>query len=603
MKLYALSAALLGYKTAEAVDCYTCTSDFTGPLGGSDAGVSCWSPTDTSTGSNTATATTTGCTTCTVQIDLVDGFPNKITRGCDANAQVPEDFSYGAVTCSATTNIFEAYFTEDEEHVLQQKSKCMMDCTSTKCNTQFAVTDLSVCGQRDDYTQVWCDFTTGTWHCNSGFYPDGNESAGNTPSVNQPCQVSNTVVTNTFTAISCVQCNSMTDSTCFTAGTATQCNDETYQSCFATSTITYDRHTGTVLKEAIVKGCSTLAPTASGTITPDQCFWSDAQATRSDTHASDVFYTQKDTLTSNYDQGLELVCSNRCDPAVANCNAGVPDGQISTAEETIYCAVHNSDSVAGAVKQDYDFGTMLIACPAGTTGCYSKVSYMLRDNNKFLIQDFISDQTNSAARVRVTRQERGCLSTTAPEVTENKCEQSTSFVAGTNIPAGVSMTTCQESCVGNACNHYNWPNRVKCLRTDAVSTPVVGVQAHDLVVKPCPSPADDTCYISEYNFLTPTSSYYRNQDATENYRAGGEDLGFTTTAYRGCTIAADKYYETGCNTQGNRGTGRDHATEFFESCNFTCANDGCNFGSAYSGSFVQLVSPVLVLLGLAFKNL
>jgi hypothetical protein len=341
-----------------------------------------------------------------------------------------------------------------------------------------------------------------------------------------------------------------------------------------------------------------------GTITPDQCFWSDARLTKQANGNDDVFYTQKDILTTSYDQGVELVCSNRCDPSVANCNAGVPDGVISSAEETVFCAVYNSDSVTGDVKQDEDFSASIIACPAGTTGCYSKVWYMLRGNNALLYsQDFVARQTNSMSRVRVTKQERGCLTDATPEVTDAKCEQSTTFVAGTSVPADVTMHTCEEKCYGNACNTHTWPNRVKCLRTDngAVSAPIVGGNK-DYVVKACPTPADDTCYIEEYNFLTPTSHYFRTEDAS-TYRIGGQDLGFDTSVYRGCTIGADNYYQTGCTMQGKRGSGQRHKYEYFESCNFTCADHGCNFGTAYSGSFVQLVSPVLVLLGFAFKNL
>lgn len=604
MRFYAISAALLGYKTAEAVECFVCTSSFEATLLGSDAGVNCWNTAATAPTSGTQTATVTGCETCTAQIDLVDGFPKAISRGCETTTQTPLTKDYNAITCSATLNAYSNYFVSDTVNSLEQTSKCTMDCTSDKCNSQFAVTDLTVCGQIDDYTQKWCDFTSGTWYCLNGFYPNGVSTDSNPPGSTIPCQVSTTVVTDTFTPIQCVQCNSMTDSTCFEAATQSNCNDETYQSCYSTSTVTYDRHTGTILKEAVVKGCSTAAPAAFGTIVPDQCFWSDARTTRSTSGASDLFYTEKDTLTATYDQGVELVCSQRCDPSNANCNSIVPNGQISTAEETIYCAVYNSDSVANDVKQDYDFSASRIACPAGTTGCYSKVSYLLRDDNKFLMRGYAAEQQNNVERVRITRQERGCLSVSAPEVTENKCTDSTDSFGGTKIQAGVTMHTCEEHCVGNICNDAMWPNRVRCLRTDAGAiSSDFGVQYEDIVVKPCPTPADDTCYISEYNFLTPTSSYYRNQDSTIAYKTAGTDLGFGTTVYRGCTIGADKYYETSCRTQGNRGTGADHAREFFESCNFTCTNHGCNFGTAYSGSFVQLVSPVLMLLAVAFKNM
>jgi len=618
MKLYHALAALAGYQTAEAVICYSCTASFESTLGASDAGPGCWNPTNTAATGVTVTPTigTTGtsgtgnCLTCTAQITLVDGFPKSITRACETTTQDANNFSYGAVTCSATAMDFSDYFTSsalvtDSDTTLEQSTTCKSDCTSDRCNSDFVVSDLTVCGQIDDYTQKWCDFTTGNWQCNSGYYPSGTESLGSTaiPGSTVPCQVTTTAVTDTFTAISCVQCNSMTDSTCFTKTTASSCNDETFQSCFAQSTITYDRHTGAMLKETVVKGCSTEAPASVGTITPDQCFWSDARVTRSGNGASDVFYTQKDTFTTSYDQGLELVCSSRCDPSVSStCNSEVPNGQISSSEETIYCAVHDSDSTSGDVSQSYDFTGSLIACPAGTTGCYSTVTYMLRDDNAFLNQNFVGQEASNEARVRVTKQLRGCLSTSTPEVTENKCEQSTTFSAGTNITPGVTMTTCQESCVGNACNAYNWPNRHKCLRSGQTATQVQGAEAGSVVL-PCRTPADDMCYIAEFNMVTPTSSYYINEAATDALRDAGTDLGFTTTAYRGCGIQSDRYTETGCDKQGVRGTGSQHKNQWFESCNFTCFNEGCNWGTAYSSSFLELASPLVMVVALVFKNL
>jgi len=617
MKLYHAVAALAGYQTAKAHICYTCTNTLESTLTGTDAGINCWIPAETTSGSATLTPTlgstgstgTGNCLTCTAVITLVDGFPKSITRGCDTNAQVPEDNSYGAITCSATGMVFSDYFTsslvKDENVALEQATTCKSDCTGDRCNTEFQLTDLTVCGQIDDYTQKWCDFTSGNWQCNSGYYPNGAESSGATavPGSTVPCQVSTTAVTNTFTAISCVQCNSMTDSTCFSKATATSCDTEGFNSCFSQSTITYDRHTGGVLKETVVKGCSAELPASVGTITPDQCFWSDARVTRSDNGGSDVFYTQKDTFSANYDQGLELVCSMRCDPSVSStCNSGIPNGQIDSSEETIYCAVHDSDSATGDVSQSYDFSGSLIACPAGTTGCYSQVTYMLRDDNKFLDQNFVGQEASNQARVRVTKQLRGCLSTSTPEVTENKCEDSTSFTAGTQITPGVTMTTCQESCVGNACNAYNWPNRPRCLRTGITGTQVQGAEDANMV-HPCITPADDMCYIAEFNMVTPSSSYYINEAATETYRGTGGDLGFSTSAFRGCAIQSDRYTETGCDKQGVRGTGGQHKNQWFESCNFTCFNDGCNWGTAYSSSFLELASPLVMVVALVFKNL
>jgi len=111
------------------------------------------------------------------------------------------------------------------------------------------------------------------------------------------------------------------------------------------------------------------------------------------------------------------------------------------------------------------------------------------------------------------------------------------------------------------------------------------------------------CYIAEFNMVTPSSDYDPNEMATNAFRDSGDDLGFTASAFRGCGIQSDRYIETGCNKQGVRGTSSQHKKQWFESCNFTCFSDGCNWGTGYSSSFLQLASPLVMTVALVVMKL
>merc|ERR1711976_237957 len=124
------------------------------------------------------------------------------------------------------------------------------------------------------------------------------------------------------------------------------------------------------------------------------------------------------------------------------------------------------------------------------------------------------------------------------------------------------------------------------------------------------TPAEDTCFIYETNFITPKSKYLKDDNA-ENiwevaaamYTDNGHNIGFNSAVMRGCVLSSDNFIQTGCNKEGHRGTSGRLEDQFFESCNFTCTNDACNWGSAYSSGFMKLASPVLLAVALLFKNL
>lgn len=582
---------------AQNLECFNCDVSFNSQPGSNAAGPSCWTPAATASGDADATAQVTAQRRCFTDIYFTDGYPTRIHRYGSAAEDDANNISYGAQTCgeasgTSINNFRTLFYAQDNLNAIQIETKCQMDCATDDCNTHLGLGGTSgynVCPQIADHTQKWCDFTDQTWKCNNGFYPDGN--AGNTgnPASNTPCQVSTATVTDTFTPISCVQCNSMTDTDCWSKSTATQCNDETYTSCFSTSAVTYDRHTGAVLLETLVKGCSTVA--AAGGVVHDQCYWSDAETTLTSGSNGNGYDTEKDTETANYDHGYELTCTQRCDPSGSYCNgADVPNGVVD--DNVVYCAQYDSDTAAGAIMQTLP--TVAEACPSGTTGCYSKVSYMLRAKNDLKISAWDNDfNTDNTERVRITSHKRGCA--TASTVVTGKCESNT-FTSGSNFQPQVTMHTCESQCTGNFCN-YDWPNRVKCLRTDDTSTYEQNKYGN-WVVHPCPTPADDTCYVAQYNFLSPTSKYYRDQAASDAYIQNGDDLGFSTSISRGCIIQDDGYFETGCRKNGHRGDDM-----YFESCNMTCTNDGCNFGTGYSSSFLKMTSPLVVMVAYLFGRL
>jgi len=597
-------------KSVNAVDCYVCNSSLDADAGSlTNVGVSCWDPTTTDPTDGTATVEATGCDRCRSEVTLADGFPIMISRTCDASGDQLDSETYGTTTCEASTLETRDFFGEDDDSEVAQVTVCKEDCSSDNCNDDFKLTGgtvsgLTMCPQIDTLTGKWCDLTDGIWKCNDGLYPDGERSKDPaSPSSDETCEVDNDPLDPTYTFFSCVQCNSMTDPTCYTKTDVSACDDPntSQNTCFSTSSIIYDRHTGSVLFETVVKGCSNRAETAINADSPDQCFWSSGENTLT-AMGSDTFFDEKDSETSVFDQAIEYACTKNC--LDSGCNTDVPNGVVEEAEQTIYCAVYDSTDMS-SVKQDTDFSGMTQACPAGTTSCYSSVTYLLRDNNQFLLLDVENEEHSNGDRTMIIEQKRGCWSD-ASAVTETICSMDADYSPSSNV-AGVPVTkhTCTETCEGNYCNGYKWPNRPMCLRTsqNAVSL-AEGLQFGTRYVgNACESPAEDTCYIAQYNFLPPTSHYYRDQSATEDFRSNGDDIGFETSISRGCTISEDKYFETGCMKQGVRGTGALHKNEFFESCNFTCTNTGCNWGSAYSSSLTKLFSPILILVALAARNM
>ena len=608
MKYFSI-AALAGssyFQGTEAVDCYSCTESLNSIA--DNTRIACWTPTTTAPSNGVATAEGTGFDRCFTSITFSNGYPVQISRfggvntddgvSQEADDDAALDFTLNAQTCSSTTvsSWARGVFQVDDQSSVSAATTCMYDCASDNCNSQIQLSQYTMCSQIEELANKWCDFTDGNWHCNDGYYVGGVVANGHLPTSSQTCELPTTTTTNTFTGISCVQCNSMIDGEdCFTKTTATTCNDESYVSCFSTSTVTYERHSGDVLLQTVTKGCSTES--APGGVVHDQCYWNLNTLASVDS----TFDSEKDILTDNYDHGYELVCSQRCDPSGSYCDSSsTPNGVIE--EETVYCAQYDSDSAA-TVEQGTDLSSMIMACPSGTTGCYSMVTYLKRAHNHFMYPDvknggsgFNVANLDSSDRTRVVHQMRGCLSTTAPEVTSNSCEEDATFVAGANVDPMVTRTTCMESCEGNACNAYTWPNRPLCLQSDMDAN---GIEVDMYPASPCPSPADDVCYIAQFNFLSPSTHYFRDQGATDQYTSSGSDLGFNTVASRGCAVKADDFVETGCNIIGMR----DDDDMYFESCNYTCNTNSCNFGTAYSSAFMKIMSPVVMMVAMIFGKL
>lgn len=590
------------FKTAEAVDCYACTASL--DANADNNRVACWSPVSTAPSNGVATAETTG-DRCFTAITFNNGYPISITRSsgsdgvqAEAGTDASLDYTLNAQTCSSSSvnSWRRSPFDVDDMSSVDASTTCMYDCASDNCNSQIQLSQYTMCSQIEETANKWCDFTSGTWQCLSGYYVGGVEASGNTPSSAQTCEIPTVTVTNTFTGISCVQCNSMIDGEdCFTKTTTSACNDETYVSCFSTSAVTYERHSGDVKLQTVTKGCSTES--APDGVVHDQCFWNLNTLAGIDS----TFDSEKDMLSDNWDHGYELVCTQRCDPSGSYCDSSsTPNGVIES--ETVYCAQYDSDDMS-SVEQGTDLSNYIKACPSGTTGCYSMVTYLKRAHNHFMYPDvkntglgFNVDNLDSSDRTRTVHQMRGCLSTSAPEVTENSCEEDADFSAGANVNPMVTRTTCMESCEGNMCNAYTWPNRPLCLQSDQDAN---GIEVDMYPASPCPSPADDVCYIAQFNFLSYSSHYFRDQGASEHYTESGADLGFTTKASRGCAIKADDFVETGCNIIGMR----DDDDMYFESCNYTCNTNSCNFGTAYSSAVLKLVSPVVMMVAMLFSKL
>lgn len=602
--------------SAYGLTCYQCTANLN--ANGAylnSATVSCWNPTSTAPSGVTGGVATTAyatknndgvsnCLRCTAEIDLVDGWPVSITRSCESTAAAT-GVKYGTATCEVsngqTLNDQLQVFGSDDSNSskdIQGELNCESDCDSAdRCNSQYQLSDLTVCPQQDDYTGKWCDFSTGTWQCQDGLTPAGG-SAG-TPTSAQQCTAPTPSTTTTFHK--CIQCNSMTDSNCWTktASTdATDCNESnaTQDRCFSTTTVIYDQLTGGILRENIVKGCaSTAQVTVNTDNNDDQCYWSFGGMAKNTvdgvSNSDNTWYDEKQTFTANYHQYHELICTKACDSD--SCNTFNPNGSLfaDNYKPLVYCAQY--DSTTDGYKADNDFSASVKACPSGTIGCWSSVSYLHRETNPYM------RQTTTDKRDVILVQNRGCLAET--HTYKNECVEDSAFSSSTSTKVAhesgfVKKMTCTGYCESDSCNKMGWPNRPKCLQVAAGGAPLTG-----MVGTACPSPSDDMCYIKEHNFVTPSSHYTRNEHIGL-YQSSGTDLGFFTTVERGCAVKADGLVTTGCTKQGERGS-RELANHFFESCNYTCSEDNCNWGSAWSSSIVNLASPVLIAVAMLFKNL
>ena len=242
MKLvYTSSLLALLAKNSEAVTCYSCTDLAFNADETADAAETCWHP-DATTPTITCTD---GTQTCGEAMTFLDGWPQSVSRGCNtlltgASEDTPGE-TRNTVTCSNELNQFRNVF-DPAYPVLAEEfasTTCQADCTTDLCNLRVELEGLSICDPSrntpNDGTTKWCDFITGTWMCKAAF-------GGGVASDNVACvaPVVVTVITDSFTPISCIQCNSETDgASCWTKTSQTACEDETFVSCTSETTITY----------------------------------------------------------------------------------------------------------------------------------------------------------------------------------------------------------------------------------------------------------------------------------------------------------------------------------------------------------------------------
>ena len=225
MKLVYTLPLIFFQKTAQAVQCYSCTDTAFNADETAAASQTCWHPDSTTP----VITCTDGTQTCGESMTFLDGWPQTVTRGCNTILPSPAAETPGetrnTITCENEINqkrdIFDGNYPSLAEEFAS--STCMADCTTDNCNNRVELTQLQICdplkNTPNDGTTKWCDFITGTWMCRAAF-------GGGVAPDNEAC-VAPVVVTvapvDTFTPISCIQCNSETDGVgCYTKTAVTE---------------------------------------------------------------------------------------------------------------------------------------------------------------------------------------------------------------------------------------------------------------------------------------------------------------------------------------------------------------------------------------------
>jgi len=389
--------------------------------------------------------------------------------------------------------------------------------------------------------------------------------------------------------------------------------------CSAQTLTLFDKDSGVVLHEKITKSCTSgLQPSA------DQCHWTDSLDGAnfySDTASMALFHTNKEFKTNSWGMPAALVCSSVCDPTTDNtCNAPIPNGKMDdTKESGVFCA-SNDGSGTDLQLKTADWTNKIIKCPAkdsagvAITGCYSKVSYMMRPSN-------IHENKMGSELVKIIKHERGCMTSTMT-ITAG-CTSTATSTSPKVTGLAVNIHTCQSTCTGDACNNLNWPTRVKCIQ-DTVDNSIVDTTRQAAMKKtgmlafPCPTPAHTACAITEANILGEDNLYnhfYKKKityGLANNAMMQGDDdvtnLGFVSETQRMCLYDASDI-TVGCSETGRKGTsdwnsGIDNWDKYRQnilSCNKTCTEDGCNWGSAmnvkskYLGVLEKNSSPSIKL--------
>lgn len=598
MKLLVSTGLLLLGRAEAQITCYQCTATFDSFIDDVD---NCWTPGAGTTTTPTCTATASTPHTapqCNQKITFEDGYPKAITREC-GNEFTPGTETnvletQNAQTCDLVINESRAWFAGVSvgSSSTYGTSSCQTDCNTANCNTAYSLLNLKVCdntkvGPADVLTK-WCDFETGIWYCRSVGTDFGtNVVATDNIACTAPITPAPVPVAAVFAPISCVQCNSETDADCWTRSVATTCELNSYVSCTAETVITYGRFTGDRLREVVVRGCSTM-PATYGVGTPvfDQCHWTSAFE-----DVDSNYQSEKAAKDNRWANEIQLACVSTCDPTNNNaaCNV-VPNGmQDTTQEKLIRCVsfMYDASNTANMAAAQMSTHSTFEVCDPGVTQCYSEVTYLDRNH-----QDYIPDALAQAYETQILTHKRGC-----GPITASGCVQE-AWTASTMVSTlDVKKYTCAETCMGDLCNNENWPNRPKCYMTGMTDHPHA-----------CASPHHAACSVMEKNLISAGGKY---KEFVEDHVVGtggvsswSQDLGFSTSVMRGCVHNVNQI-PTGCHKVAERPVdGHRFNNELFvEDCNMTCAVTGCNFGTGYSGSFVQGLSVMALVVALVVERI
>ncbi|XP_039253325.2 uncharacterized protein LOC120330429 [Styela clava] len=319
-----------------------------------------------------------------------------------------------------------------------------------------------------------------------------------------------------------------------------QCNSETDTNCASGS-----------IKASPCPGAETYCSTTNTTIYDDTLTVVSFVVTRGCTtnFTAEDECSFSDVVSSISTTGYkEFTCYSTC--SSNGCNTNKADGLLDANEKKhLLCNQCTSDT-----GDCIDFNGRS-PCINGEKYCYAKVNYLISERE---------DETYKDPAYKIQSVTRGCTSTVIP----TKC-------VNTPVPrVSFKNVTCTESCQWDGCN-TGWPARPKCITCS--SNKVIGGYNRDgydecLQNPPeatdCEFPYEQYCYIYD--------------DGNEQGR-GTSPTGYPRRITRGCSY---RDVGTSCSYKTLRG-------HTIQTCNRTCATDGCNVGN---GSKKHMISGLGVIL-------